>query len=78
MRIAVPSEVKSHEYRVAITPVGVAELSAHGHEVFVQQGAGLGSSITDAEYVAQGGRMVPSAATRWVAGEMGLRCKEPN
>ncbi len=43
MRVAVPSEVKNHEYRVAITPVGVAELVAHGHEVYVQAGAGVGS-----------------------------------
>ncbi|HOC13573.1 MAG TPA: alanine dehydrogenase [Propionicimonas sp.] len=77
MRIAVPSEVKNHEYRVAITPVGVAELTAHGHEVFVQQGAGLGSSITDAEYVAQGAKILPDAATTWAAGEMVLKVKEP-
>ena len=77
MRIAVPSEVKNHEYRVAITPVGVAELIAHGHEVFVEQGAGVGSSITDAEYVAQGARILPTAAETWAAGEMVLKVKEP-
>jgi len=77
MRIAVFSEVKNHEYRVAITPVGVAELVAHGHEVFVQQGAGLGSSITDAEYVAQGAQIVPTADQTWAIGEMVLKVKEP-
>ncbi|MCA0296447.1 MAG: alanine dehydrogenase [Actinobacteria bacterium] len=77
MRVAVPSEVKNHEYRVAITPVGVAELVAHGHEVYVQAGAGLGSSINDAEYVAQGATIVPTAAETWAAGEMVLKVKEP-
>jgi len=77
MRIAVPSEVKNHEYRVAITPVGVAELVGHGHEVFVQAGAGLGSSIADAEYIAQGATVLPNAADTWAAGEMVLKVKEP-
>ena len=54
MKVGVPQEVKNHEYRVAITPIGVHELVAHGHEVFVQTGAGVGSSITDEEYVAAG------------------------
>ncbi len=56
MRVAVPTEVKNHEYRVAITPVGVSELVHHGHEVYVQAGAGVGSSISDEEFVAQGAR----------------------
>ncbi len=77
MRVAVPSEVKNHEYRVAITPVGVAELVAHGHEVYVQAGAGVGSSISDEEYVAQGARIVPTAAETWAIGEMVLKVKEP-
>lgn len=77
MRVAVPSEVKNHEYRVAITPVGVAELVHHGHEVLVQSGAGLGSSISDEEYVAQGATIVPTAAETWAAGEMVLKVKEP-
>jgi alanine dehydrogenase len=77
MRIAVPSEVKNHEYRVAITPVGVAELVGHGHEVFIQAGAGIGSSISDAEYVAQGAKIVATAADTWAAGEMVLKVKEP-
>lgn len=77
MRIAVPSEVKNHEYRVAITPVGVAELVNHGHELFVQSGAGLGSSISDEEYVAQGAKIVPTAAETWAAAEMVLKVKEP-
>src|SRR6266516_3496631 len=50
MRIGIPAEVKNHEYRVAITPAGVRELVLNGHEIFVQAGAGNGSSITDDEY----------------------------
>jgi alanine dehydrogenase len=46
MKVGIPAEVKNHEYRVAITPVGVHELVGHGHEVIIQKGAGLGSSIT--------------------------------
>ena len=77
MRIAVPAEVKSQEYRVAITPVGVAELVGHGHQVFVQKGAGLGSSISDAEYVAQGATILDDADETWAAGEMVMKVKEP-
>lgn len=77
MRIAVPSEVKNNEYRVAITPVGVHELVRQGHEVFVQRGAGAGSSITDEDYVAQGAKIVPSADETWAAGETVLKVKEP-
>jgi alanine dehydrogenase len=77
MRVAVPSEVKNHEYRVAITPVGVAELVAHGHEVYVQAGAGVGSSISDQEFVDQGARIVPTAEETWASGELVLKVKEP-
>ena len=77
MRVAVPSEVKNHEYRVVITPVGVAELVAHGHEIYVQAGAGVGSAISDEEYVAQGAQIVPTAEETWAIGEMVLKVKEP-
>ncbi len=77
MRVAVPTEVKNHEYRVAITPVGVAELVSHGHEVFIQAGAGLGSGIGDADYVAQGAGILPDADATWAAGELVLKVKEP-
>ena len=50
MKVAIPREVKNHEYRVAITPAGVHELAGHGHQVFVESGAGEGSSITDQEF----------------------------
>ena len=77
MRIAVPSEVKNREYRVAITPVGVNELVHRGHQVFVQAGAGLGSSITDEEYADQGATILPDADATWAEGEMVMKVKEP-
>ncbi|MBV9831212.1 MAG: alanine dehydrogenase, partial [Marmoricola sp.] len=77
MRIGVPKEVKNHEYRVAITPIGVHELVSHGHEVFVQQGAGLGSQVDDDEYVAAGAKILDSADDVWGDAEMVLKVKEP-
>ena len=77
MKVAIPSEVKNHEYRVAITPAGVFELARHGHEVFVQQGAGLGSSITDEEYVTAGATILPTADDIWATGDLILKVKEP-
>ena len=62
MRIGVPSEVKRDEYRVAMTPAGVRELTERGHEVVVQAGAGVGSAIADADYVAQGAAIAADAA----------------
>lgn len=77
MKVAVPSEIKNNEYRVAITPSGVHELVAAGHTVTVQAGAGLGSSITDAEYVAAGAAIAADAASTWAAGDLVLKVKEP-
>ncbi len=77
MRVGVPKEVKNHEYRVAITPVGVHELTARGHEVLVQTGAGAGSSISDDAYVAAGARIVPDADQTWGDAELVLKVKEP-
>jgi alanine dehydrogenase len=77
VKVAIPSEVKNHEYRVAITPAGVFELARHGHEVFVQQGAGLGSSITDEEYVTAGATILPTADDIWATGDLILKVKEP-
>jgi alanine dehydrogenase len=77
MKVAVPSEIKNNEYRVAITPSGVHELVAAGHSVTVQAGAGLGSSITDAEYVAAGAHIAPDSASTWAAGDLVLKVKEP-
>lgn len=77
MRVGVPKEVKNHEYRVAITPIGVHELVAHGHEVLIQTGAGLGSLIDDAEYVAAGAQILPDADAVWGSADMVLKVKEP-
>jgi len=77
MKIGVPAEVKNHEYRVAATPAGVHELVRHGHDVFVQRGAGLGSQITDEEYLAAGAKILDTADEVWASAEMVLKVKEP-
>jgi alanine dehydrogenase len=76
MRIGVPTEIKSDEYRVAVTPAGVRELTEHGHEVLVQAGAGEGSAIADSDYEAQGAEIAPDAAAVFEAAEMILHVKE--
>ena len=77
MRVGVPQEVKNNEFRVGITPSGVHELVAHGHEVLIQTGAGEGSQIPDAEYVAQGATMVDDPDEVWGNAEMVMKVKEP-
>jgi alanine dehydrogenase len=77
MKVGVPREVKNHEYRVAITPIGVHELTAHGHEVFIQQGAGEGSQISDDEFEAAGAKIVADADEAWGIADMVLKVKEP-
>ncbi|MGH8838205.1 MAG: alanine dehydrogenase [Jiangellaceae bacterium] len=77
MLIGIPSEVKNHEYRVAITPAGVHELVRHGHDVVVEHGAGVGSSISDAEYKAAGARILAAAGDVWGEAELVLKVKEP-
>jgi alanine dehydrogenase len=77
MRIAVPREVKDNEFRVAITPAGVHELVARGHEVVVEQGAGLGSAIPDEDYKAAGAQLLGDAASVWASADLLLKVKEP-
>jgi alanine dehydrogenase len=77
MKVGVPSEIKVDEYRVAITPSGVRELTAHGHSVVIEKGAGEGSAITDAEYVEQGAKMLKDADAVFAEAEMVLKVKEP-
>ena len=60
MKVGVPTEIKTDEYRVALTPSGVRELVEHGHEVLIQRGAGEGSAIEDSDYTAQGARSCPT------------------
>jgi alanine dehydrogenase len=77
MRVGVPTEIREDEYRVALTPAGTKELSSKGHEVLVQHGAGAGSFITDEEYVAAGGRIVPDADAVFDQCELIVKVKEP-
>ena len=77
MKIGVPREIKNHEYRVAITPAGVMEMVRHGHEVFIEQDAGIGSSISNEEYVKAGAKMLATADEVWQTGDMIMKVKEP-
>jgi alanine dehydrogenase len=77
VKVGIPREVKNHEYRVAITPAGVFELTRSGHEVFVETGAGLGSSIADADYAAAGATILDTADDVWATAELVLKVKEP-
>ena len=77
MKVGVPTEIKADEYRVALTPAGVRELSDTGHEVYVQSGAGDGSGIADELYSAQGATIVPDADEVFGAAELIVKVKEP-
>ncbi|MDO4027420.1 alanine dehydrogenase [Clavibacter michiganensis] len=77
MKVGIPTEIKNNENRVAATPAGVHELVRRGHEVLVQEGAGLGSSITDADYVEAGATIVATADEVWGAADLLLKVKEP-
>ncbi len=77
MKVGVPTEIKDQEYRVSLTPVGARELTDRGHEVLVQAGAGEGSAITDADYEAQGAKILPDASAVFDAAELVLGVKEP-
>jgi alanine dehydrogenase len=77
MRVGIPTEVKNNEFRVAITPSGVAELTRRGHEVVIQAGAGEGSAITDSDFKAAGAQLVSSAETVWADADLILKVKEP-
>ncbi|MEQ6354509.1 alanine dehydrogenase [Lysinibacillus sp. M3] len=76
MKIGIPKEIKNNENRVAMTPAGVVTLTNSGHEVYIETGAGLGSSFTDADYVAAGAQIVDTAKEAW-AQEMIMKVKEP-
>ena len=77
MIVGVPKEIKTAEDRVAITPVGVRELTDAGHAVLIEKGAGDGSTIHDDEYDAQGATIVPTASDVFAGAEMILKVKEP-
>ncbi|MEV4242406.1 alanine dehydrogenase [Streptosporangium canum] len=77
MKIGVPAEVKNHEYRVAATPAGVHELVRHGHDVYVQRDAGLGSHLPDEDYLFAGAKILDTADEVWGEADMILKVKEP-
>ena len=77
MKVGVPTEIKTDEYRVALTPIGVRELCERGHEVLIQAGAGEGSAISDEQYTAQGAKIAPDAEAVFAEAEMVLGVKEP-
>ncbi|MGB6230328.1 MAG: alanine dehydrogenase [Litorimonas sp.] len=77
MRIGVPKEIKTHEYRVGLTPEAVAEMVADGHEVWVETMAGAGIGADDAEYEAAGAAIQPDAATVFEGCDMIVKVKEP-
>ena len=77
MRIGIPTEIKTLEGRVAMIPAAAGELVAHGHEVFVQQGAGSLSGYADADYAAIGATLVAGAKALYEAAELVIKVKEP-
>src|SRR6476660_9627347 len=77
MRIGVPTEIKSNEFRVGLVPGSVRELTAHGHDVVVQSGAGAGIFADDAAYEKAGARILPTAEAVFAEAEMIVKVKEP-
>lgn len=77
MRIGVPREIKTGENRVALTPAGVKELRARGHEIYVTQGAGIAAGFTDAQYLSAGAVMCESVASVYEAADLIVKVKEP-
>ncbi len=77
MKVGIPTEIKNNEYRVAITPSGVAELTHRGHDVIVQAGAGEGSAISDRDFKAAGAEIVNTAERVWADADLLLKVKEP-
>lgn len=77
MKVGVPKEIKNHEYRVAITPAGVHEFVRNGHEVFIEDQAGVGSAISNEEYIAAGAKILPTADQVWQTADLILKVKEP-
>ncbi len=77
MIIGVPKEIKTDEYRVALTPAGARELTGAGHTVLIERSAGVGSSIADADYVANGATIVDDVDDVWADAELLMKVKEP-
>jgi alanine dehydrogenase len=77
VRVGIPTEVKDHEYRVAVTPDGARELAARGHDVLVQRGAGEGAGFPDTDYEAAGCDLIDTADGLWAQAELVVKVKEP-
>jgi alanine dehydrogenase len=77
VKVGIPREVKNHEYRVAITPAGVHELARNGHEVYIENDAGVGSSIPNEAFEAAGAKILATADDVWGTGDLILKVKEP-
>ncbi len=77
MKIGIPKEIKNNENRVGMTPAGVAELSRHGHNVYVQRTAGIQSGFTDEAYIAAGATLLPSIEDVYATADMIVKVKEP-
>jgi len=77
MRIGVPKEIKTQEFRVGMTPAGVAILTARGHTVLIEQGAGIGSSIPDEAFVKAGAKIIATREEVWGTADMIVKVKEP-
>ena len=77
MIIGVPKEIKAEEFRVGMTPAGVATLTKAGHEVLIEKGAGLGSGLADEDYTKAGAKLIDTAAEVWKTADMVVKVKEP-
>ncbi|MEX1197877.1 MAG: alanine dehydrogenase [Pseudohongiellaceae bacterium] len=77
MRIGVPQEVKTEEYRVGLTPAAVVDLTDHGHEVFIERGAGVGAGFEDEQYRNAGASLMEDAASVFEAAQLIVKVKEP-
>lgn len=75
--VGVPAEIKNHEYRVALTPVGVDELCRAGHQILIQSGAGLGSGISDQDYLKHGATIIATREEIWLRADLIVKVKEP-
>ena len=75
--VGVPAEIKNHEYRVALTPVGVDELCRAGHQILIQTGAGLGSGISDQDYLKHGANIIATREEIWSRADLIVKVKEP-
>jgi alanine dehydrogenase len=77
MKIGVPKEIKAEEKRVAITPAGVTAFVSHGHDVYIERDAGMGSGLMDEEYKEAGAKILPDKESVWSEAEMIIKVKEP-